>query len=136
MIKPDLPSNAAAGLLKAGVPNASRHVFVCIGPECCTAAEGEALWECIKARLKETGLKVMRTKAACLRICTGGPWLLVYPEGVWYGEVTPARFEKILHQHLLQGMPVEDWVAATSPLTAQAGCANTHPGLCQTTPTA
>ena len=106
-----MSEKALAGLTKAGVGAARRHLFVCIGPECCASIEGEALWENIKARVRETRLPVMRTKAACFRVCVGGPWLVVYPEGIWYGAVTLERFEVILQKHLLGGEPVEEWIA-------------------------
>jgi (2Fe-2S) ferredoxin len=78
------------------------------------------LWERIKARVRETGLSVMRTKAGCFRVCVGGPWLVVYPEGTWYGAVTPERFEVILSEHLLGGVPVERWVVARNTLGTPA----------------
>lgn len=111
-----MDSKLRDGLAKAGVAMAERHLFVCIGPECCRSREGEALWEFIKKRVKETAMRVMRTKAACFRICTGGPWLVVYPDGVWYGGVTPARFERILQEHLLRGQPVREWIVAKNDL--------------------
>jgi (2Fe-2S) ferredoxin len=103
-------------LERAGVHRADRHVFVCIGPECCVPREGEMLWEYMKARIKQEKVTAMRTKAACLRVCAGGPWMVVYPEGVWYGEVTPERFERVLREHLIGGQPVGEWVAARNPL--------------------
>ncbi len=110
------------GLAKAGVVGAKRHLFFCIGPDCCKTREGEQLWEHVKKRVKETGLEVMRTKAACLRVCTAGPWLVVYPDGVWYGAVTPTRFDRILTQHLVGGQIVEEWVVVRNILGGGPGC--------------
>ena len=107
-----------AGLAKAGLAAAQRHLFLCLGPDCCAARDGELVWDYIKRRVKETGLAAMRTKAACFRICTGGPWLVVYPDGIWYGAMTTARFERILEQHLLGGEPVREWVVAQNALCA------------------
>jgi (2Fe-2S) ferredoxin len=104
------------GLEKAGVATARRHLFLCIGPECCQTEEGERLWERVKDRVRQSGLEVMRTKAACFRICTGGPWLAVYPDGIWYGEVTPERFERIWAEHICEDKPVSEWMGAASPL--------------------
>ncbi len=113
----------AKGLSKAGIDGARRHLFVCIGPDCCSCREGEHLWETIKHRVKESGVPVMRTKAGCFRICVDGPWLVVYPEGCWYSRVTPARFEKIFEQHVIGGKPVEEWVVARNDL----GCGGSVP---------
>lgn len=111
-----MDDSVRAGLKKAGVLGAQRHLFLCLGPDCCAPAEGEATWDYIKQRIRETRIAAMRTKASCLRVCSGGPWLVVYPDGVWYGAMTPARFERILEEHLLAGRPVEEWIAARNPL--------------------
>lgn len=101
-----------AGLSKAGVAKATRHLFLCIGPDCCDPQAAERVWEFVKKRVRETGITAMRTKAACFRICAGGPWLAVYPDGAWYGAVDQTRFERILQEHLIRGTPVREWVAA------------------------
>jgi (2Fe-2S) ferredoxin len=110
-----------AGFQKAGLAHARRHLFVCIGPDCCASDAGEALWAYVKQRVRETGLPAMRTKAACLRVCCGGPWLVVYPEGTWYGQVDAVRFERILQEHLIGGVPVVEWIAARHCLEGAGG---------------
>jgi NADH:ubiquinone oxidoreductase subunit E len=81
-----------------GVGSLKRHVFLCLGPDCCAPEIGQAAWEKLKRELKERGLSMStgpnacyRTKVNCLRICTGGPIMLVYPEGTWYSGMTAER---------------------------------------------
>jgi (2Fe-2S) ferredoxin len=117
----DPDPSVAAAFAAMKLDAAERHVFLCVGPTCCSASEGQDTWEFLKRRLKDTGVPVLRTKAACLRICRGGPWLVVYPEGVWYGAVTPERCERIVVEHLSGGRPVQEWITAVHPLPPDGG---------------
>ncbi len=115
---PDSLRKAADGY---GIGNLQRHIFLCLGPDCCSAREGELAWEFLKKRLKKLGLSkpergIFRTKAGCLRVCAHGPIAVVYPEGTWYYKMTPERLERVVIEHLVEGKPVLDYAFAANPL--------------------
>ena len=112
------PQEAAAAF---GVGRITRHLFLCMGPDCADLDDGDATWSYLKKRLKELNLAgadgpYYRTKCQCLRICTDGPICVVYPEGAWYRGVTPENAERIIQQHLINGRIVEDLCFARNPL--------------------
>jgi (2Fe-2S) ferredoxin len=98
------------------MPKFEKHIFICGNqrPEghprgCCDPAAKGELQKLFKQKLAERGLKgrVRANKAGCLDQCEHGPNLVVYPEGVWYGRVTPGDVDEIIESHIVGGKPVE-----------------------------
>ena len=92
------------------------HVFVCINerPEghprgCCKAKGSEDLVKAFKQGLSKRRLlgSIRAQKAGCLDVCERGPVIVVYPEGVWYGNVQASDVDEIIDSHLVGGITVE-----------------------------
>lgn len=120
-------SDLGAIARKLGIPVAKRHIFLCAeasNPKCCDHERSAAAWNFLKARLKELGLSeaggIQRTRANCLRICSGGPIAVVYPEGAWYRGCDAPVLEQVIQQHLIGGKVVEEHLVLQHPLGADA----------------
>jgi (2Fe-2S) ferredoxin len=98
------------------LPSYERHVFVCLNSRpadaprrSCTSDGKSELHVRLQQLSREAGLgaTVRINKAGCLDQCEHGPTVVVYPEGVWYGNVKPEDAGEIVTEHLVGGRPVE-----------------------------
>src|SRR6267378_1367008 len=120
---------------KGPMPKFERHIFICTNqrPEghprgCCSPSGDGELHRLFKEKLSERGIpnsRVRANKAGCLDQCEIGPTVVVYPEAVWYGHVTPADVDEIIDSHIVGGKPVERLIIPDSLLnnTQQLGAA-------------
>ena len=96
-----------------------RHVFVCNGKSCSAvgSAEVKAAFE---KELEAKGLRqgkeskgrnpkgeIVLTDCGSVGFCSIGTAVLVYPEGVWYAEVTADDVHEIIEEHIEKGNIVE-----------------------------
>jgi (2Fe-2S) ferredoxin len=94
------------------MPFFQRHVFVCNNERaadhprgCCKSRGGNEVRDRLKKELQARGLQgaVRANAAGCLDQCEQGVTVVVYPEQVWYGHVTPDDIPEIVDRHVLGG---------------------------------
>ncbi|MFN9413170.1 MAG: (2Fe-2S) ferredoxin domain-containing protein, partial [Pirellula sp.] len=59
-----------------------------------------------------------RTKVGCLRVCSDGPILVVYPEGHWYAEMTAEKIPEFVERQIVKGEAIPEWIFASNSLTS------------------
>lgn len=93
-----------------------KHIFVCTSSRMtgqqkgyCQSKDGVEIVRTFIEEIEERGLgdKVMVSNTGCFSICAKGPIVLVYPDNVWYGSVTPGDVEEIMDEHIEGGKVVE-----------------------------
>jgi (2Fe-2S) ferredoxin len=105
----------------------THHVFVCTGKSCSARDSAEVL-EAFENNLKERGLlfgreakgknphgSILVTSCASIGFCSIGPAVMIYPDGVWYAQVSAADVAEIIEEHLLNSRVVERLALAKIP---------------------
>ena len=96
--------------------NYSHHVFVCINQRPpghpkgdCASKGSREVFQKFQEEVEKRQLweKVAVNGTTCLGPCNFGASVVVYPEGVWYGQVQAKDVEEIVDQHIVGGKPVE-----------------------------
>ena len=101
-----------APVMKAPI---KRHVFVCNGKSCSQVGSAEVKAEferileakCLRQGKESKGRnpmgEVVLTDCGSVGFCSIGVAVLVYPEGVWYGQVQADDVPEIIEEHLEKG---------------------------------
>src|SRR5215218_7766091 len=105
-----------APVMKAPI---KRQVFVCNGKSCSQVGSAEVKAEFVRI-LEEKGLRqgkeakgrnpmgeVVLTDCSSVGFCSIGAAVLVYPDGVWYGQVQAEDVPEIIEEHIVNGRTVE-----------------------------
>jgi (2Fe-2S) ferredoxin/SAM-dependent methyltransferase len=98
------------------------HIYICDqrkpeGAPSCTANGSLRVIEAMRGEIVRQGLSadVQVTTCGSLGLCTRGPNMVVYPEGIWYSGVQPADVAEIVHAHLKEGRVVERLLSGDRP---------------------
>jgi (2Fe-2S) ferredoxin len=92
------------------------HVFICtscringVQKGFCFQKGSVDLTERLMAEIEERDLSAdcMVTNTGCFGVCAKGPVMVVYPEGVWYGNLDEDAIGEIAQKHLEDGEVVE-----------------------------
>lgn len=105
------------------------HVFVCNGKSCSAvgSAEVKAAFEReLESRNLRQGKEskgrnpmgtIVLTDCSSVGFCSIGTAVLVYPEGVWYAQVTADDVQEIVEEHLMKGNVVKRLALIELPLS-------------------
>jgi len=87
----------------------SRHVLICVGPRCGGERHSTRVRQELRREFVRQGIpaSVKETECLCFGLCTHGPNLIIYPDGVVYSGVKPQDVAEIVRRHLVQGQVVE-----------------------------
>lgn len=107
------------------------HVFVCTGKSC-SAVDSADVRATFERELLARGIlfgkekkgknprgTIILTECASVGFCAIGPAVMVYPDGVWYAQVSTEDVAEIVEEHLLNGRVVERLALLTVPSTGK-----------------
>jgi sirohydrochlorin ferrochelatase/(2Fe-2S) ferredoxin len=79
-----------------------RHVLVCGNVDCAARGSVALIAELRRAlRRIHREREIRITKTSCMGRCGEGPTVAVYPDGIWYRDVTPADANELVERHLI-----------------------------------
>jgi len=87
----------------------SRHVLICVGPRCGGERGSVRIRQEFRKEFVRQGIDttVKDTECLCFGLCTYGPNVIIYPEGVVYSGVKPNDVAEIVRRHVARGQMVD-----------------------------
>ena len=110
------------------MPKFTSHIFVCCNRRepghsrgCCDPDGKQELRDCFKKELKRRNLAplVRANQSGCLDQCELGPTVVVYPQGIWYGNVQVKDVARIIEQTVIGGQVIEELLIPDEALNAR-----------------
>jgi (2Fe-2S) ferredoxin len=93
-----------------------KHIFICENkrdldnPRGSCGNKGSCDFKNLfKQKLKEKGVlsEIRANSCGCLDACEYGPAIVIYPEQVWYGNVTINDIDEIINEHIINNRIVD-----------------------------
>ncbi len=79
------------------------HIFVCSSSRIngqqkgfCISKDAAGIAANFLEEIQDRGISAMVNNTGCFGICDKGPVVVIYPQGTWYGSVTPDDVEEIM----------------------------------------
>ncbi|MFP4163402.1 MAG: (2Fe-2S) ferredoxin domain-containing protein [Chitinispirillaceae bacterium] len=94
-----------------------RHILVCGSFRAMGSPQGvchkkgaASLIQYLQTELSDRGMDdIMISMTGCLKVCDKGPAMVIYPDNIWYGEVSETKIDEILDA-LEDDETVEDYL--------------------------
>lgn len=94
------------------------HILVCNSFRMAGAPQGVcrtkgsgSLMQTLEEEILDRGLDAVVTATGCLKVCGRGPAMVIYPQNLWYGNVTEDAVAEILDA-LERGEPCANYLIA------------------------
>lgn len=88
-----------------------RHTIYVCGGAGCVSSHCTEIVQALKKAMALRGLsnEVRMVVTGCIGLCAQGPCMVVDPEGVFYGQLTPEKVRLIVDRHLIGGRIMEEY---------------------------
>ena len=88
-----------------------RHTIYVCGGAGCVSSHSDDVVQALKKAMALRGLsqEVRMVVTGCVGLCAQGPCMIVDPDGVFYGNLTPEKVKMIVDRHLIGGRPIEEY---------------------------